>query len=527
MIAPRARRAIAVGSLALCACATPAAGCGGTEEPAPTPVVVAGSADAGRLDPALASTSAARQAVWLAYTPLLTYRHADGERGAELIAGLASDLPEVSGDGRTWSLKLRDGLEYSDGSPVRATDFEHAVARTLALGSPGAALYERIEGAREVERGGASGEIAGIDADDDSGEIKITLDAPDPDFADALAQPYAAPVPAGTPARDLSATPPPGVGPYELGDPDPDGGFVMRRSERFADLDIPDVPTGNVTEIRTQVVPAAGRQAQGVLDGRLDYMQDQVPRSLRPTVAQQASDRFAEDGLAATVLLTLDSQRPPFDDPLVREAVNRAVDRGRLASLHGDMVAGCALLAPGVPGYDERLDTAECPYGDPESPPDRSAARDLVHQAGAEGAAVAIAGEPGQRRLLRAYAAELRDIGLRPELGAGAARAQTTLRTIAPQFPRALDFLRELGSADPLAVAEADRLAAPGALDPDTDEIRHLDEYLVSPPQGYFVALGHPSTTTLLSERIDPQSAVLSPLFGVDYASWLLKEGEM
>ena len=44
------------------------------------------------------------EAIWLAYTPLLTYRHAEGESGLELIPGLASDLPEVSADGRAYRL---------------------------------------------------------------------------------------------------------------------------------------------------------------------------------------------------------------------------------------------------------------------------------------------------------------------------------------------------------------------------------------------------------------------------------------
>ena len=49
---------------------------------------------------------------------------------------------------------------------------------------------------------------------------------------------------------------------------------------------------------------------------------------------------------------------------------------------------------------------------------------------------------------------------------------------------------------------------------------------MVSPPQSYLVVLGHPSTTTFLSERIDPKSAILHPLYGTDYSSWQLKEGE-
>ncbi len=515
-----------IGSLALFAGAAIASGCGGSEEPAETPIMVAAGSGAEVLDPALASSVAAREAVWLAYTPLLTYRHASGERGAELIAGLASDLPDISDDGRNWSLQLRDGLEYSNGIPVRASDFERAIARTLYLDSPGASFYEPIAGTTAYEAADdPAADIYGIEANDENGRISISLAVPDPDFADALALPYAAPLPPGTAFRDLSANPPPGVGPYELGEPDPDGTFVLQRSRGFADLDIPDIPTGNLAEITTKLVPGAARQAQDVLDGKLDYMQDEPPASLEPTIAEQASDRFSEDATAATVYFELDDERPPFDDPLVREAVNRAVDRGRLADEHGQMLPGCALLAPGVPGYDESLDTTECPYGNPTAAPDRDGAQALIRQAGAQGERVAVAASPRRRKLIRTYVGELDAIGLEARVVDGG-RAQTALRTIAPPFPRALGFLRALGSGDPLAVAAVDRLAAGAELDPDTDELRRIDEYLVSPPQSYLVVLGHPSATTFLSERIDPKSSVLHPLFGTDYSSWQLKEGE-
>ena len=50
---------------------------------------------------------------------------------------------------------------------------------------------------------------------------------------------------------------------------------------------------------------------------------------------------------------------------------------------------------------------------------------------------------------------------------------------------------------------------------------------MVSPPQSYPSRSGDPpSTTTFLSERIDPKSSILHPLYGTDYSSWQLKEGE-
>src|ERR687898_3642572 len=60
------------------------------------------------LDPALTYTVNGIEPLWLVYTPLLTYRHVEGQEGSELIPGLAEDLPEISSDGMTYTLTLRD-----------------------------------------------------------------------------------------------------------------------------------------------------------------------------------------------------------------------------------------------------------------------------------------------------------------------------------------------------------------------------------------------------------------------------------
>jgi peptide/nickel transport system substrate-binding protein len=489
-----------------CAAALAFSACGGTEEPDETPVTVALTRAPDSLDPALASSPEALESLWLVYTPLLTYRHEDGERGAELIPGLASDLPEVSADGLTYDFELRRGLDYPDGTEVRASDFEHAIDRVRELRSPGAAYYRRI---------------ADIDADDESGHITIDLSAPDHRLAAALALPYAAPVPGDTPARDLSADPPPGIGPYEITAVDADGGFVLTRDPTFPDLDIPDVPTGNLVEIRVAVDPSRERQAQDVLDSKVDYMHDPPPPELLPTIKEQASDRFAEAPAAATAYFSLDKTVPPFDDPLVREAVNRSLDR---TAIGGNLQPGCALLAPGVPGYDRDLDTTGCPYGPPSDPPDLGAARALIEQAGAQGERVIVGS--GAIAGTRAFAGGLEAIGLRPRVMHCASCAQTGSVVWDPDFPSPAGFFASVALDDPFVTGELGRLAATSELDPAAGDWKDLDRYVVSPPQSYVAVIGHPTISTFFSERMDPGGAIVHPVFGNDYSSWQLREGE-
>ena len=121
---------------------------------------------------------------------------------------LAKALPKISADGKTYTLTLRPGLHYSDGTAVKASDFRATIERDYLVRSQGAASFDPIVGAAlfgETRKG----HIAGIVADDATGRIVIHLVEPRADFANVLASIFAAPLPTGTAARDLTSNPPP------------------------------------------------------------------------------------------------------------------------------------------------------------------------------------------------------------------------------------------------------------------------------------------------------------------------------
>lgn len=460
------------------------AACEDKAEPAPE-ITIARAEAAATLDPALAADRDTLEAIWLSQTPLLTYRHVEGEAGTELIPGLASDLPEISADGRTYTLTLRKDLTYSDGAPAVASDFERAVERDLALDSP-AKPYLR--------------EIADIDSDDASGEISISLTKPDATFAYVLATPATAPVPAGTPRRDLGAEPPPGIGPYELS-AGPGGGLVLSRSESFEEFDIPDIPRGNVATITVRVVADAVERTTLVLNGEIDSIQGPPATALESEIAADAGDRYAQSPASSTTYAFLDRSREPFDDPAVREAVAAAVDS-----------SGCSLIPPGMPGYDHDFDTTGCA-------PDLAAARALIRQAGAERAPVTV-GNPGHARTAQ-YVRELRAVGLDARAG-GQSGGDTEVITRFATMPQPFEFFERVAD-EPLVAAKLDALR----MQPESvTGWTGLERYVLFAPQTYLVSLGHERATTLFSERMDPEIAVVHPLFGNDFATWRVAEGK-
>ncbi|MET0957041.1 MAG: ABC transporter substrate-binding protein, partial [Solirubrobacterales bacterium] len=99
-----------------------------------------------------------------------------------------------------------------------------------------------------------------------------------------LAQWFAGLVPGDTPFRNMTASPPPGVGPYMVTESVPNRQFVMEKNPEFSSLNIPNIPVGHIDKITTEIVPNLSQQAQDVLDSKLDYMQDPPPADLKPTV---------------------------------------------------------------------------------------------------------------------------------------------------------------------------------------------------------------------------------------------------
>jgi peptide/nickel transport system substrate-binding protein len=449
------------------------------------------------LDPALASSPAAREALWLVYTPPLTYRRT----GTELVPGLAERLPKVSDEGRTYTFTFRRDLRYSNGTPLRAADFARTIDRVRRLRSPGAPFFEGV---------------TAIETDDRTGRVRVHLDRPDSSFPYVLASTYAGLVPRGTPLR---GTRPPGIGPYAIGGVGRNGGFVMRRNASFS---LPGVPEGNVDAIEVAIQRDAARAARAVVDGRLDYMHDPPPDGLLPELRSKYKDRYDERATASSLAFVLDTRRKPFDDARVRRGVAYAVDgRDLKRLLAGRLQPGCTLLPAGVAGHET---PDHCPYGDPTGHADLEKARSLIEKAGATGARVSVRGprDEAGRRVLGYWARTLRKIGLRARLVSPRRRAQTWLAESSPTSPHPSSYFSIVAADDPLLDVDVERLRLLPLNAPAKRDWAKLDARVVD--RAYLTPFGSEKRATFLSERLDFHNcARFNPVYGNDYSSFCLK----
>jgi peptide/nickel transport system substrate-binding protein len=523
------------------ACALVLTACGGSNDGGKG-ITIAETAQPDSLDPAVGYTVNSLEPGSVVYTPLLTYRHASGPAGTQLQPGLAEALPRVSGDGRVYGLKLRSGLRYSDGTPVRASDFEHAIERVLALASPGTSFFLGIEGAQQyVARKRHGGGLRGIEADDRTGAITIRLTQPDGTFPNVLAMLFAAPVPGSTPFSNRAASPPPGVGPYRYANVQPGRGFVLERNDRFG---VPGVPKAGVAPIEVRIVKNLTRQAEDVLRGDFDYMQDAPPPDVLPKIRAEAGDRYTEHTSPTTVFFFLNHRTPPFDDARVRRAAEFALDRDAATRLFGGLLDGaCNILPPDVPG-SRALDP--CPWSPGGGAGDPARARALVRAAGARGAKVSVwtPKGPPYDRFVTVYADALRKIGLdaRPKIvdfaqypqliGSRRTGAQMGIVVYSQDFPHPADFLRQFSGStiaptgsvnfgnvdDPELTRAIDTLGTRADLRATAPRWASIDRKLVE--RAHVVPIGFLRRTVFVSDRLKPSCTILSPVFGTDYTSF-------
>jgi peptide/nickel transport system substrate-binding protein len=342
-------------SLALYLWLAPGAGAGSTNGTTQPVFQAAYTSFPDYMDPQLSYTAEGWTAMYDTYIPLLTYRHASGRAGSEVIPGLARTLPRISDGGRTYTLSLRPGLRYSNGEPVRASDFRYAVERMFRVNSGGSPFYTDIVGARSFDKRQRH-HIGGIVTDDRAGRIVIHLIRPRATFTDELALPFVAPVPSDTPMRDQSFDPPPATGPYAITDSRPGEGWSYGRNPEWRRDDgprMPRIPAGHVGHINVSVTRNQEAQVNQLIDGRLDWLFDPPPSDrMAELEAGAGGTQVRIEPTVSTYYFWMNTQRAPFDNPKVRQAIDYAVDPEALSELYdGQLAPTHQILPPNMPGY--------------------------------------------------------------------------------------------------------------------------------------------------------------------------------
>jgi peptide/nickel transport system substrate-binding protein len=313
---------------------------------------------------------------------LLGFRRTSGP--AVIVPDLATALPTVTDGGRTYTFHMRSGVVFS--APVNRevlpSDIKFTIERLFRINSGGVGFYGGIVGAdsyASTRKGG----ISGIVADDQTRTITFHLTQPDGTFLEYMAIPFAFAVPKGTPNQDISTVARWRVatGPYVISEYVPKDHITLIRNPSFHSWS-PYVPAGHLDriEIKIGVDPeqAVNETAQGQLDW---YFGAVAPDRLTELEARSPSQVhvYARNNIT---YFEMNTRKPPFNNLLVREAVNYATDRTALVKLFGGQGTPTENIVPPTLGAAY---VKQEPY-----PYDLAKARALVARSGTAGMSVEV-----------------------------------------------------------------------------------------------------------------------------------------
>ena len=278
-------------------------------------------------------------------------KHDDGSTSIE--KSLVSDY-EVSEDGLTYSFTLREGVVFSDGTPLTSEDVKFTFERMLTLPDSQQTDYAvAIEGANELMEGTAE-ELTGIKVLDDT-HFTITLSEP---FAVFLAQ-LAAPSTSilsksivSDAGDDFGIVPEKtlGTGPYVVTSWERGSGLSFSYNTRY---------WGNepsVKEVSAKIMDASSMD-MAFQKGDLDIIDCLMLDSA--VVDSVYKTRFKDNIVSVDRLginyLMLNENVKPLDDPTVRKAIQMAIDRQAIldAIYSGDGKLEDGVYPSGCLGYSQ------------------------------------------------------------------------------------------------------------------------------------------------------------------------------
>ena len=364
-------------AILVAATAAIAAGCGGggDDDDAATEgqaearqggtLTVALAEDPDALDPTLARTFVGR--IVFANTCEKLF---DVNENLEIVPQLATDLPEVSEDGRTVTIKVRSGINFNDGTPFNADAVKISLERHQTL--------EESTRASELEP------VESVEVVDDT-TVRLRLKRPFSPLIGILAD-RAGMILSPAQIDELGANfaeDPVCVGPFSFQDRVAGSRIRLEKSPEYYDAD-----KVKLDRVVFRIIEQGSVRASNLRSGDVDVAERLETTDVQaiendPNLNLEEDTSIGYQGLTINVGNARGIGNPPgeVDTPLaqsseLREAFDLSLDRETISRVvfQEGVVPGCTPLSPDSPFFPEDLG---CPERDVER------AKQLVQQSGA------------------------------------------------------------------------------------------------------------------------------------------------
>ena len=314
------------------------------------------------------------------FNATLVTQNADGE----YIPYLAESW-EFSDDGLMWTFHLRDDVMFHNGDPVTAHDFVWTYERALDpdLASPGTG--RRLNGMT-------------FEAPDDY-TLVFNFPAPAISLLQFVNWGYMAPM-SQRAVEELGAEyelNPVGTGPYKVVEVRPGEGVAMERWDDYnwgpEFFDGANTGPYNFDRIEFSILPEEATRIAALESGDIDYVNG-ISNPLDVAILEAAGVTVQQAPFGQVRMIYIQNHVPPFNDALVRQALNYSVNREEITQIVTDGADKISRgpISPGMLGYDPAIEE-QCGYHF-----DLDRAKELMQEAGYtygdDGMLITPAGEP-------------------------------------------------------------------------------------------------------------------------------------
>lgn len=369
---------------------------GDTEEAVPQTLVFGRGGDSVSLDPAIVTDGESFKVTENIFETLLNF----GEQDTSVNPGLAKEW-EVSEDGLTYTFHLQEGVKFHDGTDFNA----EAVVKNVERWKGGA--EEKFYYFHSMFKSEGEDIIKSVEAVDDY-TVVFTLSRPQAPFLKNIAMsPFGIASPtAFESAGDAFGDNPVGTGPFKFVEWKRNDSITVEKNEDYWQEGLP-----KLDKIIFRSIPDNSARLNALTTGEID-LADGINPSDAATVESNAELQLIERPSMNVGYLGLTTTRKPFDNALVRQAVNYAIDKQAIvdAFFQGRAEVAVNPMPSSISGYNEEI--KGYPY-DPEK------AKELLAEAGYDGEEIELWAMPVPRpympdgqKVAEAIQKNLADVGI-------------------------------------------------------------------------------------------------------------------
>ncbi len=278
------------------------------------------------------------------------------DQDGKLAPGQAESW-ETSEDGLTWTFHLREGLKWSDGTPLTANDFVYSWKRVCdpMVAAPYAETVLSMVAGYEDAIGGNLDALQVVAQDDLT--LVVTLNAPCSYFGSLAAFATLSPVQQGTVEAngDAWATAPETYvsnGPFYMTEWVPGSHILFSKNPNYWNAD-----AIKLDGIQFALIEDSNAAYSAYQTGEVLMIKD-VPTEEIPSLEGNAD--FFVDPIIGTYYISLNLNRDAFKDAKVRQALSLAIDRDYVANtlMQGTYSPASNFMGPGW------IDTDGAPFID-------------------------------------------------------------------------------------------------------------------------------------------------------------------